>query len=50
MRLLTLADVSCDINGSFEFLSEASTIDYPYYMYDPEQNKNHDKYGFFEEI
>ncbi|KAI8906263.1 Saccharopine dehydrogenase-domain-containing protein [Gorgonomyces haynaldii] len=43
MRLLTLADVSCDIHGSFEFMSKASTIDKPWYMYDPiEQKEHHD--------
>jgi alpha-aminoadipic semialdehyde synthase len=42
LRLHTLADVSCDINGSFEFMGEASTIDSPYYMYDPITKKNHD--------
>ena len=35
LKLLTLTDISCDINGSFEFMGHASTIDSPYYMYDP---------------
>jgi alpha-aminoadipic semialdehyde synthase len=43
LRLMTLADVSCDINGSFEFMGEASTIDHPYYMYDPETKRTHDQ-------
>lgn len=43
MRLFTLADVSCDINGSFEFMGKSSTIDDPYYMYDPETGKTHDR-------
>jgi alpha-aminoadipic semialdehyde synthase len=42
LRLHTLADVSCDINGSFEFMGESSTIDSPYFMYDPISRKNHD--------
>lgn len=39
---MTMADVSCDINGSFEFMSKSSTIDDPYFMYDPATNTNHD--------
>ncbi|KAJ3338033.1 hypothetical protein HDU91_001330 [Kappamyces sp. JEL0680] len=42
LRLLTLADVSCDIHGSFEFMGKSSTIDHPYYMYDPETEKTHE--------
>jgi alpha-aminoadipic semialdehyde synthase len=41
LPLLTLSDVSCDINGSMEFMSKASTIDDPFYMYDPKENKVH---------
>jgi alpha-aminoadipic semialdehyde synthase len=41
LPLLTLADVSCDINGSFEFMGKASTSDDPYYMYDPFTNEMH---------
>jgi alpha-aminoadipic semialdehyde synthase len=59
LPLLTLSDVSCDINvfyhcfnfrcvnltrfikGSMEFMSHASTIDDPYYMYDPITNTEH---------
>ena len=35
LKLLTLADVSCDIGGSFEFVGKASTIDQPWFMWDP---------------
>lgn len=42
LRLLTLADVSCDINGSFEFMGKSSTIDDPFYMYDPITGEMHD--------
>ncbi|KAI8929038.1 Saccharopine dehydrogenase-domain-containing protein [Entophlyctis helioformis] len=35
LKLLTVADVSCDIHGSLEFMGHASTIDSPTYMYDP---------------
>ncbi|OAJ37405.1 saccharopine dehydrogenase [Batrachochytrium dendrobatidis JEL423] len=41
LRLLTLADISCDINGPFEFMSEASTIDAPTFMYDPISKSTH---------
>jgi alpha-aminoadipic semialdehyde synthase len=41
LPLLTLSDVSCDINGSMEFMSKASTIDNPFFMYDPKTNKTH---------
>lgn len=41
LPLLTLSDVSCDINGSIEFMSKASTIDDPFYMYDPKTNITH---------
>lgn len=40
-RMLAIADISCDINGSIEFMSHASTIDHPFFMYDPITNKNH---------
>jgi alpha-aminoadipic semialdehyde synthase len=33
-RLLTIADISCDIEGSIEFMDKASTIDEPFYYYD----------------
>ena len=41
-RLQTLADISCDIDGSFEFMSKASTIDEPFYMYDALNDTVHD--------
>ena len=43
IRLLTLADISCDINGSFEFMNRASTIDEPFYMYDALTDTYHDE-------
>jgi alpha-aminoadipic semialdehyde synthase len=43
LRLLTLADVSCDLNGSIQFMSKSSTIDDPFYMYDPISKKIHDE-------
>lgn len=34
-RLLLLADLSCDVNGSMEFLERSTTIERPYFHYDP---------------
>ncbi|KAI8820791.1 Saccharopine dehydrogenase-domain-containing protein [Fimicolochytrium jonesii] len=42
LRMLSIADVSCDINGSLEFMSHSSTIDSPFYMYDPATRTTHD--------
>jgi alpha-aminoadipic semialdehyde synthase len=33
-RLLSIADISCDLEGSIEFMNKASTIDEPFYYYD----------------
>ena len=33
-KLLTISDISCDIEGSIEFMNKASTIDEPFYYYD----------------
>ncbi|EPZ32733.1 Alanine dehydrogenase/PNT, NAD(H)-binding domain-containing protein [Rozella allomycis CSF55] len=33
-RLISLADISCDIKGPFEFMDRASTIDEPFFYYD----------------
>lgn len=32
-KLLSIADISCDIDGSIEFMNKASTIDEPFYYY-----------------
>ena len=32
-KLLSIADISCDIDGSMEFMGKASTIDEPFYYY-----------------
>ncbi|KAJ3235224.1 hypothetical protein HDU78_005295 [Chytriomyces hyalinus] len=42
LRLLQLADISCDIGGSFEFMSHSSTIDAPFFSYEPISGKTHD--------
>ncbi|TPX57572.1 hypothetical protein PhCBS80983_g03736 [Powellomyces hirtus] len=41
LRMLSIADISCDINGSLEFMSHSTTIDDPYFMYDPVTRKTH---------
>ncbi|KAJ3391277.1 hypothetical protein HDU92_009137 [Lobulomyces angularis] len=35
LRMISIADITCDINGSLEFMSHASTIDSPFFVYDP---------------
>ena len=34
-RLIAIADISCDINGSIEFLDKATSIDHPFFHYNP---------------
>ncbi|KAI9146443.1 Saccharopine dehydrogenase-domain-containing protein [Paraphysoderma sedebokerense] len=41
-RMLTVADISCDIRGSLEFMSHSSTIDNPFFVYDPITGREHD--------
>ena len=36
LRLLSIGDISCDFEGSVECLKKFSTIEDPYYMYDPQ--------------
>ena len=40
--ITTIADISCDVKGSLEFMEKISTIDAPFYMYDPITDKCHD--------
>ncbi len=37
-----VADISCDINGSVEFLSRPTSIESPFYIYNPEKDEIHD--------
>lgn len=37
-RLLTVADISCDLHGSLEFMSTVTTIDNPFTMYNVHTN------------
>ncbi|KAI8803017.1 Saccharopine dehydrogenase-domain-containing protein [Cladochytrium replicatum] len=41
LRLQSIADISCDINGSLEFMDRASSIDQPFFMYDPMTDSVH---------
>lgn len=34
-RLLLLSDITCDVNGSIEFLERTTTIEDPFFNYDP---------------
>ncbi|KJE91831.1 monofunctional lysine-ketoglutarate reductase 2, variant 1 [Capsaspora owczarzaki ATCC 30864] len=40
--LLAVSDISCDIDGSVQFLSRTSTIDRPFYVYDAFRHHAHD--------
>lgn len=37
-KLMAIADISCDIEGSIEFMNKASTIDDPFYYYNYEKD------------
>ena len=34
-RLMVLGDITCDAHGSVEFLERTTTIDQPFFQYDP---------------
>ncbi|KAF9971118.1 hypothetical protein BGZ73_005985 [Actinomortierella ambigua] len=40
-RMLSIADISCDINGSFEFMSHATKIDDPFFYVDAVAGTEH---------
>jgi alpha-aminoadipic semialdehyde synthase len=40
--LRAIADISCDINGSIEFLSRPCSLERPFYCYHPEDNSEMD--------
>lgn len=35
ISLITIADISCDINGSIEFLEKTTTVEHPFFHYEP---------------
>jgi alpha-aminoadipic semialdehyde synthase len=41
LRLIGVCDITCDFQGSIEFLKEFTTIDEPFYVYDPATEKIH---------
>ncbi|KAN0000432.1 hypothetical protein ACTFIZ_000856 [Dictyostelium cf. discoideum] len=41
-RLIGVADISADVNGSLEFLMTTTSIDSPLYIYDPRTQEVHD--------
>eukprot|EP00658_Telonema_sp_P-2_P023046 TRINITY_DN1922_c0_g2_i2.p1 TRINITY_DN1922_c0_g2~~TRINITY_DN1922_c0_g2_i2.p1 ORF type:complete len:604 (-),score=184.90 TRINITY_DN1922_c0_g2_i2:138-1949(-) len=41
-RLIGVADISCDIGGSLEFLTRDSSIEDPFFLYDPVTGKTSD--------
>uniref|UniRef100_A0AAV2KPY1 Alpha-aminoadipic semialdehyde synthase, mitochondrial n=1 Tax=Knipowitschia caucasica TaxID=637954 RepID=A0AAV2KPY1_KNICA len=41
-RLLAICDISADTGGSIEFMTECTTIDKPFCMYDADQHIDHD--------
>lgn len=34
-RLFTVADISCDVNGSVQFLEKTTSVEHPYFTYNP---------------
>jgi alpha-aminoadipic semialdehyde synthase len=42
LRLFAIGDVSADFEGSIEFLRKFTTIDKPFFQYDPKNDKIHD--------
>uniref|UniRef100_A0ACB8FQ64 Uncharacterized protein n=1 Tax=Sphaerodactylus townsendi TaxID=933632 RepID=A0ACB8FQ64_9SAUR len=41
-KLLAICDISADTGGSIEFMTECTTIEYPFCMYDADQHIIHD--------
>ena len=39
MRLLAISDVTCDYMGSIDFMRHFTTIEKPYFVYEPENDK-----------
>lgn len=44
-RLIAICDISADTGGSIEFMTECTTIDSPFCMYDADQHIIHDRWG-----
>ena len=44
LRLLAISDVTCDYMGSIDFLKKFTTIDYPFFVFNPMQGTINDNY------
>lgn len=44
-RLVAICDISADPGGSLEFMTECTTIDRPFCIYDANQNRSHDSFA-----
>lgn len=44
-RLIAVADISCDPQGSLEFLAKTTSIDSPLFVYDPKSREIHDAHS-----
>ncbi|GIY30410.1 hypothetical protein CDAR_262411 [Caerostris darwini] len=44
-RLLAICDISADPGGSIEFMSDCTTIDTPFCLYDADQHKNSESFA-----
>ena len=44
LRLLGISDVTCDFEGSIEFLRKFTEIDHPFFVYDPKTDSASDDY------
>lgn len=42
-RLYAVGDISCDVNGSIEFLEKTTTIDKPFFSYNPDTKEVSDE-------
>lgn len=45
-QLYSVADISCDIDGGIEFTTKATTIDKPFYYFDPATLRSSSEYIF----
>jgi len=41
--LIAIADISCDINGSIEFLEKTTSVEHPFFYYDPIADQIYDR-------
>lgn len=44
VSLFAIGDISCDVNGSIEFLEHTTTIDKPFFSWNPITNKELDEF------